>query len=144
MKSTSKPTPPLTHALRVSLSRLSKEELIDLYVEMSAADALRAYEIWQKRKKGGIAKARANDRYREIFEKACSIAIKSMGENPKPIRFNAISKILASLDSSVEWLANNMKAEEDSKSKYLVTKNVNKWITEFNKITFTSKCDISR
>lgn len=144
MKNSVKREPPLTQDLRIRLSKLSKEELIELYLDVNAAQALRTYENWQKRRKGAIAKARANDKYREIFAKACSIAIENMGENPKSIRFNAISKILASLDPSVEWLANTMKPEERSKSKYLVTKNVNKWITEFNKTSFASKRDISK
>ena len=143
MKNPSKPEPPLAHALRMSLARLSKEELIELYLEATAAKALKNYESWHKKRNGSIAKAKANDKYREIFEKACEIAIKEMGGKLKPIRFNAISKILASLDPSVEWLGNSMKSEEKSKEKYLVTKNVNKWITAFNKKHFASKSDIS-
>ena len=143
MKNPSKPEPPLAHALRMSLARLSKEELIELYLEATAAKALKNYESWHKKRNGSIAKAKANEKYREIFEKACEIAIKEMGGKLKPIRFNAISKILASLDPSVEWLGNSMKSEEKSKEKYLVTKNVNKWITAFNKKHFASKSDIS-
>jgi hypothetical protein len=144
MKNPTKLEPPLTHALRISLARLSKEELIELYFEATTTKALKSYESWHKKRNGSIAKARANDKYREIFEKACDIAIKEMGDKLKPIRFNAISKTLANLEPSVEWLGNSMKSEEESRKKYLVTKNVNKWITAFNKKHFASKCNISK
>ena len=144
MKNPSKLESPLTHALRISLARLSKEELIELYLEATSVKALKSYESWHKKRNGSIAKAKANDKYREIFEKACGIAIKEMGDKQKPIRFNAISKILSSLEPSVEWLGNSMKSEEKSEEKYLVTKNVNKWITAFNKKHFANKSDISK
>ena len=144
MKNHLKPGPPLTKALRTSLSKLSKAELIELYIETTTNTALKSYEIWHKKRNGSIAKAKANDKFRAIFDNACKIAIQNMGDKPKPIRFNAISKILAKLEPSVEWLGNSMKPEEGSKGKYLITKNVNKWITEFNKKHFASKSDISK
>lgn len=130
--------------VREQLEQMSKEQIIDFYLDSYFELSSKITKSHAQRVMGAMKKHTETNELKKIFMQICFETSSKTEFKNKKLRFIDISKALAEAHPEIEWLGAGMKrVEAGAKIQFKKSIGVSRWLTEFNNYR-TSKGDISK